>query len=198
MIAMRCIPSRWIPLFSKLSSLPVMAPHRISLEAALRYMATQLLLVPILMTTPEGQMPARLTYLYAVALPGLSKPNSMAMVARHRSRLISAVGYIVTQHLLDRSWMTTPEGQMPARLTYLCAVALRGVSKRSSLRVMALHRISLDAALRYMATQLLLAPRWMTTPEGQMLARPTYLYAVALSGLSKPNSLPVMVRPRIS
>src|SRR5258707_284372 len=142
MIAMRCIPSRWIPLFSKLSSLPVMAPHRISLEAALRYMVTQLLLVPILMTTPEGQMLARLTYLYAVALPGLSKP--------------------------------------------------------SSLPVMALHPISLDSALRYMATQHLLAPRWMTTPEGQMLARPTYLYAVALSGLSKPNSLPVMVRPRIS
>src|SRR5258708_8106465 len=132
MIAMRCIPSRWIPLFSKLSSLPVMAPHRISLDAALRYMVIQHLLVPILMTTPQGQMPARLTYLCAVALPGLSKPNSLP--------------------------------------------------------VMALPPISLDSALRYMATQHLLAPRWMTTPEGQMLALPTSFYALALPPLSKPNS----------
>src|SRR5260221_9470631 len=93
--------------------------------------------------------------------------------------------------------MTASEGQMLARLTYLCAVALPGLSKPSSLPVMAPHRISLDSALRYMVTQLLLVRGWMTTPEGQMLVRPTYLYAVALPGLSKPNSLPVMVRPQI-
>src|SRR5258708_1275319 len=198
MIAMRCIPSRWIPLFSKLSSLPVMAPHRISLEAALRYMATQLLLVPILMTTPEGQMPARLTYLCAEALPELSKPNSLPVMALHRISLDSALRYIVTQLFLVPFFINEPAGHVLSPLSLLCAVALPGFSKPSSLPVMALHPISLDSALRYMATQHLLAPRWMTTPEGQMLARPTYLYAVALSGLSKPNSLPVMVRPRIS
>src|SRR5260221_402686 len=122
----------------------------------------------------------------------------MPVMALPLKRLKAALRFLVTQLLLVLILMTTAEGQMRVRLTYLCAVALPGFSKPSSLPVMALHRISLDSALRYMATQHLLAPRWMTTPEGQMLARPTYLYAVALSGLSKPNSLPVMVRPRIS
>src|SRR5260221_13374350 len=94
--------------------------------------------------------------------------------------------------------MTASEGQMLARLTYLCAVALPGLSKPSSLPVMAPHRISLDSALRYMVTQLLLVPRWMTTPEGQMLVRPTYLYAVALPGVIKLRSVSRMGRQKIT
>src|SRR5258708_4131723 len=147
MIAMRCIPSRWIPLFSKLSSLPVMAPHRISLEAALRYMETRVVLERIFMTTPDDQKTTRLTYLCAVALPGLSKPSSLPVMVRHRISLEAALRYMVTQLLLVPIWMTTPQGQMLVRLTYLYAVALSGLSKPSSLPVMAPHRISLDATL---------------------------------------------------